>query len=388
MDSLSVFIAKKYSLSKLIGYVAIIALAFGIACILTVAAIMNGFYEILDNKLSNIVSNAIIFNTNDNINEQISKLASQKNLPYKITNLDNVLQTQAFFTNNNKIEYLAIQNSTNNAKNHNGLTISAKYAKENNIELNQNITLIFNNKKNELIYLPIKVTNIDDNAPSILNQIGYISKNNEYYNKIFNEEIPYSTNLQITLENPHDALDFKNFLIQKFSKDDQNLVIYTWDEIFGSILDGIAYTKQIMFIILFFMIIVATFNVLATISITIKEKRQEIAILQTIGATKGIIFKIFISQGIIFATTALILGTILSYIICFYIADITKIIESLFHIVLINKDNYLIDYLPTKYSLKDVLYISLLTYAINLFISIVPSYRAAKMHPVKLLRYE
>lgn len=392
MHSLSLFIAKKYSLSRVIGYIAIIALTLGITCILTVSSVMNGFYDILDKKLSNIISNVIIFNVDDATYNELQELKKQKTDDFsQIKDIKKILQTQAFFTNNNKIEYLAIQNSSKDQVNLNeptGLTISKQYAKKNNLKIGQDITLIFTNKENKLEFLPIKIKKINGDTASVLNQIAYISKNDHNFDKIFNPNINYSSNIQITLDNPHEANNFKMQLYDHFEKNNQKLAIYTWDEVFGSILDGISYTKQIMFIILFFMIIVATFNILATIFITIKEKQCEIAILQTIGATRKFIFKIFISQGIIFSTISLISGIILSYLLCLCIADITKFIELVFNVVLINPDNYLIDYLPTKYSLRDVFYIVLFTYIINIFIAIIPAYRAARMNPVRLLRYE
>ncbi len=394
MNNLSFFIAKKYSLSKVICYVAIIALTMGIACILTVASVMNGFYDILDKKLSNIISNVIIFNVDNNLYNELLSLQKQKDSGFNnIKDIEKILQTQAFFTNNNKIDYLAVQNSSKNTKNkyednNSGITISKQYAKDSNLKVNQDITLLFNNKENKLEQLPIKIKNINYETVQVLNQIAYISRQDPNFSKIFNNNINYSTNLQIKLDNPHNANNFKIKLLDKFKDHNPKLVIYTWEEIFGSILDGIKYTKQIMFIILFFMIIVATFNILATITITIKEKQGEIAILQTIGATKPFIFKIFISQSMIFSTIALTSGIILSYILCLFISDITKFIESIFNIILINPDNYLIDYLPTKYSLIDVLYISIFTYLINIIIAIIPAYKATKTNPVQLLRYE
>jgi len=392
MNNLSFFIAKKYSFSKVIGYIAIIALTLGITCILTVASVMNGFYDILDHKLSNIVSNVVIFNVNDATYNKLLKLQKNKEKGFQqVKDIDKILQTQAFFTNNNKIEYLAIQNSSKDQISQNknpGLTISKQYAQTNNLKIGQDITLIFSNIENKLEFLPIKIKHINAETTSVLNQIAYISHNDPNFEKIFNSNINYSSNLQITLNDAHNANNFKIILQDTFLKDNQRLAIYTWEEIFGSILDGIKYTKQIMFIILFFMIIVATFNILATIFITIKEKQGEIAILQTIGATKKFIFKIFIFQGIIFSTVSLISGIILSYLLCLCIADITKFIELVFDVVLINPDNYLIDYLPTKYSLKDVFYITLFTYLINIIVAIVPAYRAARTNPVQLLRYE
>jgi len=392
MHNLSLYIAKKYSLSRVIGYIAIIALTLGITCILTVASVMNGFYDILDKKLSNIISNVIVFNVDDSTYSKLLELNKNKQNEFQqVKDIEKILQTQAFFTNNNKIEYLAIQNSSKDQISHNknsGLTISKQYAKNNNLKVGQDITLIFSNKENKLEFLPIKIKKINGETTSVLNQIAYISHNDQNFNKIFNPNINYSANIQISLDNPHNANKFKVMLQDTFLKDNQRLAVYTWNEIFGSILDGISYTKQIMFIILFFMIIVATFNILATIFITIKEKRAEIAILKTIGATKKFIFKIFIFQGIIFSTISLVAGIILSYLLCLCIADITKFLEFIFDIVLINPDNYLIDYLPTKYSLKDVFYIALFTYLINIVIAIIPAYRAARTNPVQLLRYE
>lgn len=394
MNNLSFFIAKKYSLSKIIGYVAIIALTFGIACILTVSSIMNGFYDILDNKLSNIISNVIVFNVNETTYDKILNYSKNNtDNPASIKDIEKILQTQAFFTNNNKIDYLAIQNSSEyKAKKNsdlNGLTISKQYANQNNLKIGQDITLIFSNNQNKLEFLPIKINNIDKETTSVLNQIAVISKNDPSFDKVFNSNIDYSTNIQITLNDPHTANEFKNNLKKYFADNNYpKISVFTWKEIFGSILDGIAYTKQIMLIILFFMIIVATFNILATIFITIKEKQAEIAILQTMGASKKLIFKIFIMQGIIFSSIALVAGIIFSFIVCLFIADITKFLEFIFDVVLINPDNYLIDYLPTKYSLKDVLFIALFTYIINIIIAIIPAYRATKNNPVQLLRYE
>jgi len=164
--------------------------------------------------------------------------------------------------------------------------------------------------------------------------------------------------------------------------------INTWEETSGAFFKAVAMEKTMMFIILMLIIAVAAFNLVATLVMVVKEKQADIAILRTMGATPGLIMRVFLVQGAIVGLLGTLIGVILGLLLAHFANDIVMWIENIFHVQLIPASVYFVDYLPSKIQASDVIHIVLIAVCLSLVAAIYPAWRAFKTEPAEALRYD
>ena len=143
-----------------------------------------------------------------------------------------------------------------------------------------------------------------------------------------------------------------------------------------------------MFIILTLIIIVAAFNIISGLTILVKNKTKEIAILRTIGVSKNSIAKIFFLTGFTIGLLATITGVVIGVSFSFYIEEIRVLITSIFGIKLFPEEIYFLSKIPSEINLFYISIISFFSLLITFLATILPSLSAAKLDPVKALKYE
>ena len=146
--------------------------------------------------------------------------------------------------------------------------------------------------------------------------------------------------------------------------------------------------KRMMFIILTLIIAVAAFNLVSMLVMTVTEKHGQIAILRTLGAGPASIRRIFMIQGFTVGASGLLAGLLLGVLLALNLGSIVGAIESLFGVQFLPKDIYFISELPSDLQLGDVAWVALIALALALLSTIYPSSRAAKINPAEALRYE
>jgi lipoprotein-releasing system permease protein len=146
--------------------------------------------------------------------------------------------------------------------------------------------------------------------------------------------------------------------------------------------------KRMMFIILALIIGVAAFNLVSTLVMTVTDKQADIAILRTMGASRGMIQKIFFIQGLAIGILGSVLGVLFGLLIASNIDVIVPAIESLFRVQFLPKDIYFISELPSDIHSEDVIKVSSMAFILSLLATLYPSWRAAKIQPAEALRYE
>lgn len=167
-----------------------------------------------------------------------------------------------------------------------------------------------------------------------------------------------------------------------------NLIVSDWISEHQNYFAAVSLEKKMMFVILTLIIAVATFNLVSTLVMTVNEKKSDIAILRTIGASKKNIMNIFIIQGGISGLIGSVGGTLLGLLLSYNIGKIVHLIEVLFHKQLINPDVYFIDYLPSEVQFIDVVSIFSISLILSIIATLYPSIKAANTDPVEALRYE
>jgi lipoprotein-releasing system permease protein len=167
-----------------------------------------------------------------------------------------------------------------------------------------------------------------------------------------------------------------------------NYAITNWTQDYGSLVHAIALEKTMMFLILLLLIAVAAFNLVSTLVMVVTDKRADIAILRTLGATPRTILAIFMVQGTIVGLVGTLLGVIGGVILALNATQMVNFIETAFHVQLLSSDVYYVNFLPSQLAWPDVFHISIAALAMSLVATLYPAWRAARTQPAEALRYE
>jgi len=167
-----------------------------------------------------------------------------------------------------------------------------------------------------------------------------------------------------------------------------NYYVYSWADLNKSFFGALKVERNVMFIILTLIIIVAAFNLISGLTILVKNKTKEIAILRTLGVSKKSITKIFFLVGFSIGFFATATGITIGILFSYYVEEIRKIITSLFNIRLFPEEIYFLSQMPSEINLQYILVISFFSLFITFLATIFPSLSAAKLDPIKALKYE
>ena len=191
-------------------------------------------------------------------------------------------------------------------------------------------------------------------------------------------------NLEIYLNNPSNIEEEKN-KIQKIFK---NEFVYSWADMNSSLFSALKVERNVMFIILSLIIIVAAFNIISGLTILVKNKTRDIAILKSIGVLNKSIVKIFFLVGVIIGTTATFFGIFLGVVFSLYIENLREFLSNTFNISLFPEEIYFLSTMPSEINPTSIFIISLCSIFITIIVSIFPAIKASKLDPVKGLKYE
>jgi lipoprotein-releasing system permease protein len=161
-----------------------------------------------------------------------------------------------------------------------------------------------------------------------------------------------------------------------------------WTRSYGNLYSAIQLSKQLVGLMLFTIIAVAAFNVVSALVMIVTDKRGDIAILRTAGASPNSIMLIFMVQGTLIAVMGAGLGALLGCLLSLFVTDIISVIESIFSVHFLNSDVYPIDYLPSDLRIKDVVVVCSTAFLMSLLATVYPAWRASRVQPAEALRYQ
>ena len=191
-------------------------------------------------------------------------------------------------------------------------------------------------------------------------------------------------NLEVYLKNPQKIENQKNIVQKIFPMD----LVSSWADMNKSLFSALKVERNVMFIILSLIIIVAAFNIISGLTILVKNKTKDIAILKSIGVLNNSIIKIFFLIGVIIGTSATLFGICLGVIFSIYVESIREFISNTFDLTLFPEEIYFLSTLPSEINISSIFLISICSILITIFVSIFPAMKAAKLDPIKSLKYE
>ncbi len=201
--------------------------------------------------------------------------------------------------------------------------------------------------------------------------------------KVFRLEGP--TGVRVKLKDLHEARTVGSELAVKLSGGE---VVRDWTRQNRTWFAAVQLEKRMMFIILTLIVAVAAFNLISTLVMTVQDKRADIAILRTLGASPLSIMKIFVVQGALVGVIGTFAGLFLGLLVAFNIDVIVPFLESVFRASFLPRDVYLISQMPSDPQWADIMPVAVISLVLAFAATLYPSWRASRVNPAEALRYE
>ena len=392
---------KKDGFLNIISIFSFIGISLGVAVLIIVMSVMNGFRTELVEKIIGFNAHAVVKPYDLPISKENLKNIELKTLSNKLLfsnssegvliNKDYTkgLQLRGYSTNG--FEELDIVKNQNFYGNRKLISKFISIGKELSINFNINIG------DKVLIMSPSGVQTIVGNLPK---QETYI------VDSIFDSGLAdFDQNIAFInikdLENLFDLDESERFL-EIYLKDPKKIdfakkklkeifnqeYIYTWSDLNKSLFSALKVERNVMFIILSLIIIVAAFNIISGLTILVKNKTKEIAILKSIGVQNKSIVKIFFMVGFLIGTIATFFGILLGVLFSTYIENIRQLLSNIFNISLFPEEIYFLSKMPSEINMYSIFVIAICSIIITSIVSIYPAIKASKLDPVKALKYE
>jgi len=393
---------KKDGFLNIISIFSFIGIGLGVAVLIIVMSVMNGFRTELVNKI-------VGFNSHITVKPYENKIEIKK---LKKTNL-NLISKELVLSNSG--ESIIMKNNTSkglilrgysskdfskleminnktflgdmNNLNKNFISIGKELSFTLDLNIGENISIMSSSGVETIIgNLPKQKTFtvlsiFESGLADFDNNIAFINLDTlEEFFDLKKED----RNLEIYLKNPIN-IETQKTIVQKIFPND---FVYSWADSNSSLFSALKIERNVMFIILSLIIIVAAFNIISGLTILVKNKTREIAILKSIGVLNRSIVKIFFLVGVTIGTSATIFGIILGVTFSIYVENIRQFLSTVFNISLFPEEIYFLSTMPSEINPSSIFIISLCSIFITIIVSIFPALRAAKLDPIQALKYE
>ena len=380
---------------NIISIFSFIGISLGVAVLIIVMSVMNGFRTELISKIVGFNAHAVVQQENKPL-KNIQELDLAKNIVSSdgeaVIMHKNITKgvflkgyLESDFRNlqivKNK-EFFGSQNLNNN-----NISIGKELSFNLNVDIGDTITVMSPAGIQTLVgTLPkqenFKIVSIFDSGLSDYNEnIAYI--NLETLEGFFNMN-KEDRFLEFYFKDPKNIEIHKKNLKTQFP----DSLVYTWSDMNKSLFSALKVERNVMFVILSLIIIVAAFNIISGLTILVKNKTRDIGILKSIGVSSKSIKKIFFLVGFFIGTSATLFGVVVGTLFSIYIESIRQFISNIFGISLFPEDIYILNSMPSELNLISIIIISLCSIIATILVSIYPASKASSLDTVKTLKYE
>ena len=392
---------RKGGFLNVISIFSFIGISLGVAVLIIVMSVMNGFRSELINKIVGFNAHVTVqpYTSIDNtkLKTQVLKTISK--------NLIKTNQGEAIVINKNytkglilrgyksgdfsKLDLIKQNNFIGSSSSliDNYISIGKELSFDLNLKIGDKVTIMSPSSVRTIIGdLPkqqtFMISSIFDSGFAEFDQnVAFVNLNTleNFFDLNFEDR-----KIEIYLKNPK-KIEQQKEIIQSIFKDD---FVYSWADMNSSLFSALKVERNVMFIILSLIIIVAAFNIISGLTILVKNKTREIAILKSIGVLNKSITKIFFLVGTFIGTSATIFGIFLGVIFSIYIENLRIFLSNVFNISLFPEEIYFLSTMPSEIDPSSILIISISSILITILVSIFPAIKASKLDLVKALKYE
>ena len=410
-----ILITKRFLFSKksegyvsIFSWFSIIGIALGVAAIIIVMSVMNGFRANLTERLIGVNSHLNIYSFNEKINlEEVNTL--KNNLDSKAYDkLLPSIETQGLVISNevskgviirgykdlNSSHYLYNKIITKKLSsiNFNQIIIGDALAKELNLQIGGKLKLAIPKTDKSLLgeiprFKTLTVSGIFDFGMYEYD-VGLVFISLELAQRLLLFEDNHFNRVEFYLKNPLLVDKFKSQVDLNIINKGLSLYSLSWVERNSSLMNALKVEKNVMFLILTLIIVVASMNIISGLVIFVKEKNKDIAILKTLGFNKIGILKVFFLIGLIIGLIGTILGTFFGIIITENLKHIQIVLETFLETELFSEEVYFLSTLPSDIKYEEVFFVFFISLIITILSTIFPAIRASNIDPVSILKNE
>ena len=389
------------------AWFSLVGITLGVATLIVVMSVMNGFRTELVNRILGINGHLIVYKKNEplisNYNEIVHQILDVNNVIAVTPHLEGqaLAKTKSAVTGvilrgtnwsdlaAKKLLWNSLDKSTfNNFKNKKNIIIGYRLAQRLNIKIGEYVTLVSpNGMETALGTLPIR----QNFTVGGFFDVGMYEYDNNFIflpwekAETFLSVKNIAHGIEIFLKNQNLTSSVYDDLNDKLDKE---LYIVDWKKRNASFMKALAVEKNVMFVILTLIIIVAAFNIISSMIMLVQSKKADIALLRTMGASKYLIMRIFLLTGSIIGIFGTLIGTILGVVFAYNIQEIRNFISQILGEELFSAEIYFLSQLPSKINFDEVLTVASISICLTLIASLFPAMKAAKISPAKALRYE
>ena len=392
---------KKEGFLKVISIFSFLGIMLGVAILIIVMSVMNGFKTELTKKILGLNPHIVVQSNGYNIeknfitklkrkfdNIKISKAFSGEGIIIKNENAKGIIIKG--IDNQNKKSQIFLKNfsAIKNKEFKSGKTyIGAELAYNLNLKVGDKINLM----SSAFVTTPFgglpkqesfEIIGIFNTGFYEFDQ-NFVFLNLEDALSIFNKE-KKDENLEIYLKEPMRA----NSVKEDIQNINQNYFVYTWSDLNKSFFSALKVERNVMFVILTLIVVVAAFNIISGLTILIKNKTKEIAILKTLGLSNKSIQKSFFLTGFTIGFFATVTGILFGIIFSINIEKIRSLLSNLLNLEIFPSDVYFLEYLPSEINMFSILIIFFFSIIISAIAAFIPAYAISKMKTFRALKYE
>lgn len=380
------FLARRYLFRgkarhiSFIGVVSCLGIALGVATLIIVISVMNGFDRDLMDRLMRFNQHLTVEGLDS---EQLSRIEEEVETWEEVEAASISLQTQVFAKFDKLLLPLVVKGVDFNDQEESQIIyqyITKETASE-GFFIGEGLKRRFFILDKIEFYPLKKKLQLQEGAVRGTFKVGLYDIDNNYLITDLERAKSLSSNyllfLGVRISDPYKAAKIKKKILAKF---DQDVFVSTWMETNQIFFSALKLEKLVMFIILSLIILVAAFNIFATLTVGVVEKTKDIGILKSLGFTRKRIARIFSLQGLLLGFVGTLSGAVLGLGVCLGLER--------FPFIKLPQEIYYIEYLPMAINYRDIGLIILVGIVLSFIFSLLPAIKAARLQPSEALRYE